>query len=47
MEIKLYKMLKKYKYRLSKQQHSTIKGLIRIGNYEGAYKGIMKILRTQ
>ena len=40
MEVKLYKLLKQYKYRMSKQQYKTIKGQIKAGDYEGALKGI-------
>ena len=42
MEIKLYKLLKYYKYRMTKQQYKTIKGQIKKGDYEGAMKGINK-----
>ena len=37
-ETKLYKLLKKYKYKLSKQQYKTIKGQIRSNDLLGAYK---------
>lgn len=43
-EIKLYKLLKKYKYKLSKQQYKTIKGQIRNNDLLGAYKGIRKLV---
>jgi hypothetical protein len=43
MEIKLYKLLRGFKYKLTKQQYSTIKGQIKNGDYIGAYKGIMKL----
>lgn len=42
MEIKLYKLLKQYKHRMTKQQYKTIKGQIKNGDYEGALKGINK-----
>ena len=42
--IKLYKLLKHYKYKLTKQQYLTIKGQIRKGDLEGAYKGINKLI---
>ena len=42
-EIDLYKLLKFKKYKLTKQQYKTIKGQIRKGDYEGAYKGISRI----
>lgn len=41
-EIKLYKLLKHYKYKSTKQQYLTIKGQIKGNDLEGAYKGIMK-----
>ncbi len=47
MEVKLYKLLKKYKWKMTRQQYTTIKGLIRSGNYEGALKGINKIWSMQ
>lgn len=42
MEIKLYKLLKQYRYILNKQQYLTIKGQIKKGDYDGAYKGLKK-----
>ena len=42
MEIKLYKLLKHYKYRFTRQQYLTIKGQIKKGDLAGAYKGIVK-----
>lgn len=42
MNSKLYKLLKHYKYRFTKQQYLTIKGQIKKGDLEGAYKGIAK-----
>lgn len=44
MEIKLYKLLKQYKWKFTRQQYSTIKGQIRKGDLEGAYKGIKKLI---
>ena len=44
MERKLYKMLSDNKKHLTKQQYLTIKGQIRSGDYQGAYKGIVKII---
>lgn len=46
MEIKLYKLLKTYKYKFTRQQYLTIKGQIKTGDYEGAMKGIKKIIWT-
>lgn len=43
MEIKLYKMLNYYKYKLSKQQYKTIKGQIKAKDYNGALKGLIKL----
>lgn len=42
IEMKLFKLLNQYKYRMTKQQYKTIKGQIRKGDYEGALKGINK-----
>ena len=42
METQLYILLKKYKYKLNRQQYATIKGQIKSGNLEGAMKGIKK-----
>lgn len=43
-DIKLYMILKRVKYKLSKQQYSTIKGQIKSGNYDAAMKGIKTCL---
>jgi len=43
MEIRLYKLLKQYKYRMTKQQYKTIKGQIKSGDYDGALKGISRL----
>ncbi len=43
-EIELYKLLKRYKYKLSKQQYNTIKGQIKANDLDGAFKGIKTIL---
>lgn len=43
-ELELYKLLKKYKYKLTKQKYKTIKGQIKVNDLEGAYKGIKTIL---
>ena len=40
---KMYMILKKVKYRLSKQQYKTIKGQINNNDLVGAYKGIIKL----
>lgn len=47
MEIKLYKLLKHYKHRFTRQQYATIKGQIKKGDLVGAYKGIKKILNYE
>lgn len=44
MEIRLYRLLKYYKRRFTRQQYSTIKGQIKKGDLEGAYKGIKKLI---
>ena len=46
-EIYLYKLLKFNKYKLTKQQFSTIKGQIKKGDLVGAYKGINKCLNYE
>lgn len=43
-EIELYKLLKKYKNKLTRQQINTIKGQIRSKDLLGAYKGIKKLV---
>lgn len=43
MEIDCYKLLKTYKYRLSKQQYKTLKGQIKSGDYDGFRKGLFTI----
>lgn len=43
-EINLYKLLKHYKYKLTKQQYLTLKGQIKATDLKGAYKGIIKIV---
>ena len=47
MEIRLYKLLQKYKWRFTRQQYSTIKGQIKKGDLDGAYKGIKKVLNYE
>lgn len=44
MEIRLYRLLKYYKHRLTRQQYSTIKGQIKKGDLDGAYKGLKKLI---
>ena len=44
MEIKLYKLLKIHKYKFTRQQYLTIKGQIKKGDLDGAYKGIKKLI---
>ena len=41
-EITLYKLIKKYKNTLTKQQYLTIKGQIKKGDLIGAYKGLLR-----
>jgi len=43
MEIRLYKLLNQYKWRMTKQQYKTIKGQIKKGDFEGALKGISRL----
>lgn len=44
MNSKLYKLLKHYKYRFTKQQYLTIKGQIKKGELDAALKGINKCI---
>ena len=44
MEIKLYKLLKHYKYRFTRQQYLTIKGQIKKGDLDAALKGIKRLI---
>lgn len=47
MEIKLYRLLKTYKWKLTRQQYSTIKGQIKKGDLLGAYKGLNKVIANE
>lgn len=42
-----YKILKRYKYQLTRQQVNTLKGQIKAGDIEGFYKGLKKILNKE
>lgn len=44
MNFNLYKLLNKYKNKLNKQQYKTIKGQIKVGDLEGALKGLNKLI---
>lgn len=44
MQVHLYKILKRNKYKLTRQQYLTIKGQIRAGDYEGALKGLNRLI---
>lgn len=44
-ETKLYKLLKKYKYKLSKQQYKTFKGQIISGDIKGFRNGLFNLMR--
>ncbi len=39
-----FKILKLYKYRLTKQQYKTFKGQILSGDIEGFRKGLFKVI---
>jgi hypothetical protein len=39
-------MLNRYKNRLTKQQYRTIKGQIKAGEYEGAIKGLKRLVKA-
>ena len=40
----MYRLLKKYKHVLTKQQYLTIKGQVKAGDIEGAKKGLKRVL---
>ena len=42
-----YKILKRYKYQLTRQQVNTLKGQIKAGDIKGFYKGLKKILNKE
>lgn len=42
-----FKLLKDYKYRLTKQQYRTFKGQILAGDIEGFRKGLFKIMKLK
>ena len=41
------KLIKEYRYLLTRQQVTTLNGQIKAGNEEGALKGLKKILKRQ
>lgn len=41
-----YKLLKKYKNRLNKQQYKTFKGQIKAGDIKGFKKGLYRVLKV-
>lgn len=45
--IEAYRILKRYKYQLTRQQVNTLKGQIKAGDIEGFYKGLKKILNKE
>jgi hypothetical protein len=47
MEIECYKLLKQYKFKLSKQQYKTLKGQINSGDYDGFIKGLFTISKRK
>ncbi len=46
-KVELLKLLGKHKHILSRQELRTIKGQVLAGEYEGALRGIMTILRRK
>ena len=44
---KLYYLLDKIKWKLTKQQYLTIKGQIKANDLDGAFRGITKILNVR
>lgn len=47
MQQKMYELLGKARHKLTRQQFQTLKGQIKSGDIEGAYKGLLKILERQ
>ena len=45
--IDYFKLLKKYKYKLTKQQYKTFKGQILKGDTNGFVKGLQKVLNRR
>ena len=41
------KLIKEHRELLTRQQVTTINGQVKVGNEEGALKGLIKILRRQ
>jgi len=41
----VFKVLKKHKYQLTKQQYLTLKGQVKAGDETGALKGLNKLLK--
>ena len=46
-EVKLYKLIKQYRHLLTKQQEYTLKGQIKAGDLQGAYKGLVKTVKGE
>lgn len=42
-----YKILKRYKYQLTRQQINTLKGQIKAGDLKGFYKGLKKLINKE
>lgn len=45
--IEAFKILKQYKYRLTKQQYRTFKGQILAGDIEGFRKGLFNLMKRK
>lgn len=45
--IEAYKILKRYKYQLTRQQVSTLKGQIKAGDIKGFFKGLKKLINKE
>lgn len=43
--VEYFKLLKKYKHKLTKQQYRTFKGQILSGDTDGFIKGLKKIIK--
>ena len=46
-EKRLYILLNQFKFRFTKQQYLTIKGQIKSGDLQGAYKGIVRVINNE
>ena len=45
--LEAYKILKRYKYQLTRQQIKTLKGQIKAGDIKGFFKGLKKLINKE